>query len=163
MNIKRLLKNKLVLMGGFVVLSLGGLAGPLFLSRAPGLAQASTHIIVYKSPTCGCCSSWEEHLRKNGFDVESRPVADMAEVKREQHVTQALSSCHTAKVGDYIIEGHVPAASIKRLLSEHPKNIVGLAVPGMPVGSPGMEGPNPQKYQVVSFDSSGQASVYAEY
>jgi hypothetical protein len=125
-------------------------------------AQSAPAVAVFKSPTCGCCAKWVEHLRANGFAPTATNVDDMNAVKAKHNVPQALQSCHTALVGGYVIEGHVPAADIKRLLKEKPA-IVGLAVPGMPAGSPGMEGPPPRKYDVVSFDKQGNTSVYSTH
>jgi hypothetical protein len=126
-------------------------------------AQQSVKIDVYKDPTCGCCANWVGHLRKNGFAVHSADVADIQAVKAKYNVPAALRSCHTAVVNGYVIEGHVPAADVKRLLTTRPADVVGLAVPGMPIGSPGMEGSNPQAYQVLAFDKSGRSRIFATY
>lgn len=131
----------------------------LVILAAPALAD---EITVYKSPTCGCCKKWVEHLRDNGFDVTANDVADMAPHKHAAGVPPALASCHTAKVGGFVIEGHVPAADIRRLLRERPK-VRGLAVPGMPAGSPGMEGRYTERYEVLSFTPDGRGSVYARH
>ena len=119
-------------------------------------------ITVYKDPNCGCCKSWIEHLIKHGYRVDAKDSPNMTEIKRGLGVPDALSACHTAVVNGYLIEGHVPAADIKRLLKDKPK-IAGLAVPGMPMGSPGMEGPRTQHYQVLSFDKAGKTKVFASY
>ena len=116
-------------------------------------------IHVYKSPTCGCCVKWVDHLREQGFEVTVEDVVDMTAVKSEAGVPTDLSSCHTAKVGDYLLEGHVPGHAIKDLLAEAP-DIKGLAVPGMPIGSPGMEGPNARGYDVMAFDAAGNRGVF---
>ncbi|MBV9110826.1 MAG: DUF411 domain-containing protein [Gemmatimonadetes bacterium] len=120
--------------------------------------------VVYKSSTCGCCNNWVAHMRQSGFRVETHdvdPQAQLDAVKDQQHVPGNLRSCHTARVGNYVIEGHVPADLVQRLLREHPADIAGLAVPGMVTGSPGMEGPDPQHYDVVAFTKDGQTRVYA--
>ncbi|MFL5485080.1 MAG: DUF411 domain-containing protein [Gemmatimonadaceae bacterium] len=132
--------------------------------RNPPLAARSEKptITVYKSPTCGCCKSWIEHVKKHGYQVDAKDTPDMAEIKRTLGVPDGLTSCHTAIVNGYLIEGHVPAADIDRLLAQKPK-VAGLAVPGMPMGSPGMEGPTPQPYQVMSFDKSGKTAVFAKH
>ena len=101
-----------------------------------------------------------DHLRTNGFTVRGEDMADLAPIKTRHGVPRELQSCHTAVIGSYVIEGHVPAASIKKLLKENPQ-IVGLAVPGMPAGSPGMESPTPQTYDIVAYDQSGKTSVFA--
>ncbi len=119
-------------------------------------------ITVFKTPTCGCCGKWVEHLKANGFTVKVQEVNDTSAYERQYRVPRNMVSCHTAVVNGYTIEGHVPAAEIKRLLNERPK-AVGLAVPGMPVGSPGMEAAHSEEYSVFVFDESGHASVYARY
>ncbi len=115
---------------------------------------------VYKSATCGCCGKWIEHLEAAGLEVESVDVADMSIIKSDHDVPTRLASCHTALIGGYLIEGHVPVEDIERLLEERP-DIVGLAVPGMPIGSPGMEGPNPESYVVLAFDATGATRSFA--
>lgn len=125
-------------------------------------APKQTKITVYKDPSCGCCKNWIEHLKKHGYAVDAKDTPDMAAVKRTLGVPDALTACHTAVVNGYLIEGHVPATDIARLLKEKPK-VAGLAVPGMPMGSPGMEGPRQQHYQVISFDKSGKTKVFASY
>ena len=105
---------------------------------------------------------WVSHLRKNGFAVRSTDVPDMRSVKRQAGVPRAVSSCHTAMVEGYIVEGHVPADDVKRLLAERP-DVRGIAVPGMPIGSPGMEGPNPQPYDVITFDEDGNLTHFASH
>ena len=132
---------------------------PTLAMLLPGKALA-TDILVYKSPTCGCCSAWIDHLKENGFEVEARDHTDMNPVKAVIGVPRHLRSCHTAVVDGYVVEGHVPADLITRMLTEKP-DIKGLAVPGMPMGSPGMEGPRKDVYDVLTFDSKGRTSVYA--
>ncbi|MCU7849491.1 MAG: DUF411 domain-containing protein [Candidatus Thiodiazotropha sp. (ex Lucinoma kastoroae)] len=119
-------------------------------------------IVVYKSPTCGCCSAWIKHLQKNGFSVEMHDRKNMQLVKNSLGVPNHLQSCHTALVGDYIVEGHVPADDITRLLKEKPA-VKGVTVPGMPMGSPGMEGPRKDKYDVLTFEKNGKTRVYSSY
>jgi hypothetical protein len=117
---------------------------------------------VYKSATCGCCKLWVDHVRANGFTARTIDTEDLPKVKAEMGVPTALQSCHTVVVGNYLVEGHVPAADIKRMLSEKPA-IRGLAVPGMPIGSPGMEQGPAQKYEVIAFTAAGQRSVFARH
>jgi len=120
------------------------------------------NIVVYKSPTCGCCADWVDHLEAEGFTVDVHDRNDMNSVKSLLGVPAQLASCHTATVGDYVIEGHVAAAEIKRLLQEQPK-AVGLAVPGMPIGSPGMEMDDKRMpYDTLLFDRD-KASVFASH
>jgi hypothetical protein len=125
-------------------------------------AQAPPKIEVFKTTTCGCCAKWVEHLRSQGFSPRTVDLVNLSEVKAKHNVPRALQSCHTAIVGGYVIEGHVPAADIRSLLKQRPA-VVGLAVPGMPIGSPGMEGPNPDRYDVLSFDKQGQTRVFATH
>jgi hypothetical protein len=134
----------------------------VLLAGSVGFAQAPkpVPVTVYKSPTCGCCGKWVEHMRANGFEVTVNDMPDVAPIKDKQGVPSALRSCHTALVGGYAIEGHVPADLVKKLLKEHP-NAAGIAVPGMPMGSPGMEGATKDTYNIVLFDKTGKTSVYA--
>jgi len=118
-------------------------------------------VVVYKSPTCGCCDAWVSHLEKNGFNVEVHNQRNMTPIKSRMGVPGHLQSCHTAMVDGYVIEGHVPAEDIVRLLKEKPK-VKGLSVPGMPMGSPGMEGPRKDPYNVLTFQSDGKTSVYSK-
>lgn len=124
-------------------------------------AQPLPEVIMHKDPSCGCCGKWAEHLAANGFRVKTVEERDMAAVKRRFGIPAPLASCHTAEVGGYVIEGHVPAVTIKRLLQEKPR-VAGLAAPGMPLGSPGMETPGmpPQAYEVIAFSRDGRASVF---
>jgi hypothetical protein len=118
---------------------------------------------VYKSALCGCCTAWVEHARSNGFTVRTVDTEDLNSVKRELGVPARLASCHTVVVGAYVLEGHVPAMDVKRLLAERP-DVRGLAVPGMPIGSPGMEQGPPsayQRYNVLAFTRAGVTTVFA--
>ncbi|WP_134496623.1 DUF411 domain-containing protein [Microvirga pakistanensis] len=126
-------------------------------------ADAPRRMVVTKDPSCGCCSAWVEHIRSAGFSIEVVETPDISRVKARLGVPQNLASCHTAEIDRYVIEGHVPADAIKRLLAEQP-HARGLAVPGMPAGSPGMEVPDmePQTFEVVLFGPSGQRS-FARY
>ena len=117
---------------------------------------------VFKSATCGCCIRWISHLQEHGFTVTATDVGDMSKVKVENDVPPQLYSCHTALIDGYVIEGHVPAPDIMLLLAER-SEVSGLAVPGMPIGSPGMEGPNPEAYEVFSFDDSGTIREFATH
>jgi hypothetical protein len=137
------------------------LASWLLVGNASSAGEARK-IQVYKSPTCGCCEKWVEHLKARGFDVSVSNVDDVTPVKRELGVPAGASSCHTAFVGGYFVEGHVPAEDITRLLAEHP-DVAGIAVPGMPLGSPGMEGPNAPPYKVLAVRKDGKLEVFAEH
>jgi len=125
-------------------------------------AEAEDTITVYKSPTCGCCTKWISHLEENGFTVNAIDTKDMYQVKKDAGLHPGLGSCHTGIVDGYTIEGHVPASDIKRLLAERPA-VRGLAVPGMPIGSPGMEGPRKDRYSVLTFDDSGKTTVFSSH
>ncbi len=120
---------------------------------------------VYKSASCGCCGGWVDHAKGAGFTVKVIDTEALATVKADLGVPARLQSCHTVVVGNYLVEGHVPAADVKRLLAEKPA-VRGIAVPGMPIGSPGMEqGPvsGYQKYEVIAFTASGGTSVFAKH
>ena len=123
-------------------------------------APAGPGIVVYKTATCGCCGKWVEHLRANGFTVKAEDVTDLAAVKQRYGVGLQLQSCHTAVVGDYVFEGHVPADAIEKFLAKPPANARGLAVPGMPPGSPGMESASAQPYDILVFDRTGATKVF---
>src|SRR6266536_4131705 len=127
---------------------------------APGAAGSPVN--VFKTATCGCCAKWVEHLQSNGFEVNVEDVPSTAEYRQKYGVPDKLRSCHTAVVGGYAIEGHVPAREIQRLLKSGAK-AKGLAVPGMPAGSPGMEGPRSDAYAVLPFEAHGRSSVYRSY
>jgi hypothetical protein len=132
-----------------------GAGAGLALAALPGAnAQYKPLVTVYKSPACGCCGEWEEHMRSSGFRLETQKMADVTPLKRKYGVPETLYSCHTATVGGYVLEGHVPAADIKRLLRERTKT-TGLAVPGMVPGSPGMEQGVPQPFSTIAFDDRG--------
>ncbi|MHC2618904.1 hypothetical protein ACVIW2_000936 [Bradyrhizobium huanghuaihaiense] len=134
---------------------LGLIAGAtLGVVTRPAFA-AEPVIKVHKDPNCGCCSGWVQHLRDAGFTVEAEDASDLPSVRRRLGVPPDLAACHTAEVSGYLIEGHVPASAVQRLLAERPK-ATGLAVPGMPIGSPGMEGGDPQPYTVVLFGLAGR-------
>lgn len=137
----------------------------LLLASVVSLATAAPQgpvVDVYKSPDCGCCGAWVEHLRQAGFQVRSHDVGDVPGARARLGMPERYGSCHTAKVGGYLVEGHVPAADIRRLLKEQPKSL-GLAAPGMPPGSPGMEGPRAQPYEVLLVQPDGGATVYARH
>jgi hypothetical protein len=140
-------------------------AGVALVSRSgfaqAGAAKAPIPMTVYKSPSCGCCKEWVTHAQKNGFAPKVVDMADLTQVKKDAGVPAALESCHTVLVGAYVVEGHVPADLVHKMLTEKPA-IVGLAVAGMVVGSPGMEhGNQRQPYKVTAWTKAGKTSVYA--
>lgn len=144
------------LAAGAVALALTG------ATLAPTSAATPPSVVtVYKSPSCGCCSAWVEHMKEAGFQVAVKDLPDVSPIKAESGVPGKLQSCHTAIVDGYVLEGHVPADLVKKLLKERPK-VAGLAVPGMPMGSPGMEGPRKDPYDVLTFTVAGQTTVYAK-
>ena len=146
-----------------VVLATLALGGYSWWRSANRPAAELPVITVYKNPTCGCCVKWVDYMRQNGFTVEVEDRTDMDAVRAQHGIPAQLSSCHTAVVGDYVIEGHVPVADIRRLLDEKPQ-VSGLAVPGMPVGSPGMEqGDRWDPFDVLAFTRDGGFGVYASY
>ena len=127
-------------------------------------ADGATALTVYKDPSCGCCTKWIEHLRGAGLRPTVHDRADMDALKDSLGIPSDLRSCHTAVAGRYVIEGHVPAADVKRLLKAAPHGIVGIAVPGMPVGSPGMEmARRADRYDVVAFATNGTRKVFAHH
>lgn len=156
---------------------IGALAVGIFgVSASPGLVSAASgprssaipeqpaaqprNMTVFKSPTCGCCTAWIEHVEKAGFKCTVRDFNDLSEVKKTFGIPRSLESCHTAQIGSYVVEGHVPADLIVKMLRERPVGR-GLAVPGMPIGSPGMEGGTPERYSVLFMNKDGTTRVYA--
>ncbi|MFW9619760.1 MAG: DUF411 domain-containing protein [Sulfurospirillum sp.] len=127
-------------------------------------AETLPPVTVYKSKYCGCCGEWVKHMENNGFKVNVIETEALNEVKIKYNVPAPLASCHTAIIGNFIVEGHTPASSIKRFLKEAPKDAIGLAVPGMPLGSPGMEQGNmKQPYDVLAFDKQGHTVVFEKF
>lgn len=141
-------------------LSLLALSGALL--SMPALA-AGPEMVMYQHPDCGCCGKWADHMRENGFRVQQVKTLEMALLKSEAGVPSELASCHTARVEGYIVEGHVPASDVQRMLEERPA-IIGISAPGMPLGSPGMEGPYPaERYEVIGFDALGGSRVFSSH
>lgn len=127
------------------------------------ISITNPEITVYRDPGCRCCGGWMDHLKTQGFDPENVPTADMDAIRQQYAVPQDLGSCHTALIDGYVVEGHVPAADIQRLLAERP-NIAGIAVPGMPIGTPGMESEQDREsFTVFSFDKTGNPEVFNQY
>lgn len=137
-------------------------AGQPAASSAPENVVPAAAMVVHRDPSCGCCEAWSALARNAGYAVTLKDEPDMAAIKRQYFVPEELASCHTAVLGGYAIEGHVPFDDVARLLREKPANIVGIAVPGMPRGSPGMEMPDGSKdhFQVSAFDRAGRVSVW---
>lgn len=126
-------------------------------------ADDTMHVEMHKNPGCGCCEAWADHLRTFGFIVDSVPDADIIEFKEKQGIPRPLMSCHTAIIDGYFVEGHVPAKDIMQLLKIKPEHVTGIAVPGMPLGSPGMEHPRPQEFNTIALLSDGSAYVFAQH
>ena len=126
------------------------------------IAQTAGTIELYKSPYCGCCGKWAEHMTKAGFSVKAHEIDDVPATRKKLGMPEKLGSCHTAKIGNYLLEGHVPADDIKRLLKEKPKAL-GLAVPGMPAGSPGMDIPNSPPYETLLVQTDGRTRIFAKH
>ena len=164
--------KKLALYTGIAAIVIGAGATTLALqadeSAQPSASlteseEAGQTITIYKSPSCGCCQSWVEHLEANGFETNTIDTSNINEVKQSNGVPREMASCHTALIGDVVIEGHVPAADILAYLENPQFNTVGLSVPGMVQGSPGMETGRKDDYQVIAFRANGQQSVFREY
>ncbi len=150
------MKNKLV----FILLLISSFN---LLANEIKVPMAPVEIEVYRSPSCGCCSKWVKHLEDNNFTVKDVLTNDVNSIKNKYAVPQEMSSCHTAIVNGYVVEGHVPANDIKQMLLNKP-NIIGISVPAMPVGTPGMEmGERKDPYQVVSFDKDKKVQVVNSY
>lgn len=158
---------------GAAILVTGGVSIGVYSAVAPkqmhhhataeNLPPEALKITAFRSPTCGCCGVWIEHMKAQGFQVQDNITEDLEGVKREHNVPDDLASCHTAISNGYVIEGHILAADVKRLLAEKP-DVAGIAVPGMPIGSPGMESGNiKEPYTVFTFDEIGQTAVFAEH
>ncbi len=152
--------NKFIKIGVVALGLMGaGVAGWTIMDQQP--AQAA-QMVVYKSPTCGCCGAWIDHVKDSGFEVEVHEVFDLAPIKAKAGVPGEMESCHTAMIDGYVVEGHVPADDIKRLLVERP-DAQGIAVPGMPIGSPGMEmGDEKEHYASVLFSDAGY-QIFAKH
>ncbi len=158
---------------GAAILVTGGVGVGVYSAVAPkpmhhpaiaeNLPPEALKITAFRSPTCGCCGVWIEHMKAHGFQVQDNITEDLEGVKREHNVPDDLASCHTAIANGYVIEGHIPAADVKRLLAKK-SDVAGIAVPGMPIGSPGVESGNiKEPYSVFTFDEAGQTTVFAEH
>lgn len=138
-------------------------ASPASVAAIPGPATTagpdSTALVVYKESTCPCCNSWVDYMRTDGFNVVTYNVTDLDAVKQKHNIAGNLQSCHTTEVGGYYVEGHVPADLVRRLLAERPR-VAGIAVPGMPVGSPGMEVGPAEPYDILTVDSAGRTAIF---
>ncbi len=152
MNIKRI--------AAIVVVLVAFAGGWLYAGRTP-LVDGVT-VEMYQNPACGCCSKWAAHMEAAGFTVEIHKTDQLNSIKEREGLTAATAGCHTSKVDGYLVEGHVPAREVARLLSERP-DIKGITVAGMPMGSPGMEGGRRDRYDVLSIDNEGNTAVFASY
>lgn len=139
------------------------LLGNSLVQAQARLEKPLPDIVVHRSPSCGCCGKWLEHLKSNQFNVIDKMLDDVQSVKDHYGVSAAMASCHTALIDGYVVEGHVPANDIKKLLATKPK-VIGISVPGMPLGTPGMEmGTQKDAYQVISFDKDQKNQVFSQY
>lgn len=134
-------------------------AAVLASQPAQAIGADTATLVVYKEATCPCCNKWVEYMQANGFRVVTYNVTDLAAVKQKHDIASNLQSCHTTEVGGYYVEGHVPVDLVRKLLAERPR-IAGITVPGMPVGSPGMEVGPPEPYDILSVDSAGRTAIY---
>jgi hypothetical protein len=141
-----------------------GVAGTRLAAEVPGSSAKPTPMTIYKRSSCGCCAKWVDHVRDNGFEPTVRDEEDMDAIKTQLGVPEGMWSCHTALVGKYLIEGHVPASDIQRLVGQQPR-VLGLAVPGMPSGTPGMAQPGAKiaGFEVVAFQLDGTTRTFARY
>jgi hypothetical protein len=150
-------RRKVIQEGALVALAMWGLRRTAIAAPVDGIPM-----VVYKDPSCGCCGKWVEHMKANGFATSVQDTPKMDAIKVRYKVGEKLRSCHTAVVGGYVIEGHVPAGDVKRLLKEKPK-VVGLTIPGMPQSAPGMDMQPPVPYEVLAFDETDKTSSYAKH
>jgi hypothetical protein len=156
-----------------ISLSLGGLywfgqsrsvANDGMVAMSSQVAPTVVNAKVFRTPTCGCCGSWMDHAEAHGFVLEDQQQEDLTPIKEQYGITPELASCHTAIADGYVFEGHIPAEEVKKFLAAPPADVVGLAVPGMPIGSPGMEmGDKTQPYEVLAVHRDGSTSVFASY
>ncbi len=147
------ISNTFILIPFVLILTIGSVS--VFSEPQSGVYT----VTVYKNRFCGCCNKWVDHLKKNGFKVDAYNTSDLGEIKAKYGVPDKLASCHTAFIDGYVVEGHVPADVILKFLKEKPK-VIGIAVPGMPIGSPGMEGSYSEHYDIFTFDRNGKTEVY---
>lgn len=158
-NIKLVLTLGLVVAIGAGLLFVG--AQPESSSARPAISAENADVVVYKTEFCGCCLDWVAHLRDSGLETRVVNVTNTTKTREHFGIPHQLASCHTAKVGKYWVEGHVPADLVQQLLTQEPQDIRGLAVPGMPAGSPGMPSPSPVEYDIVAYHADGSTSIYA--
>jgi len=152
-------RNKILMTFG--TLALAAIAAG-WLWPGSGNTGERIKVVMYQNPACGCCGRWAKHMERNGFDVEIHKSAELNRIKEREGITAATAACHTAFVDGYVVEGHVPARDVKRLLRERPQ-VHGITVPGMPMGSPGMEGSYRDSYEVLTFDANGDTTVFSSY
>ncbi len=153
-----MIKNK-TFIGIIFTIVISAFGGFVFMQSV----SAESEMTVYKSPTCGCCGKWITHMEENGFKIKAVDLLEMNIVKEKYGINRKLASCHTAVIDGYFVEGHVPAVDVQRLLSEKP-DVLGISVPGMPVGSPGMEmGERVDHYSVIAIGKDGDAEVFNQY
>jgi len=150
-----LLIGTIVVVGGFIILGNSE-------NKTPNSTYANLSALVYKTPTCGCCHVFSQYLKSEGVSVEVKDLGDLSEIKKEYGVPRELESCHTSIINGYVVEGHIPLEVIDKLVIEKP-NIKGIALPGMPAGSPGMPGPKVGEWTIFALNNDGTTSVYMKY
>ena len=159
------MNNTKILIVGLLVTA--GVAAFLFWpgNSPQNILSDKTQVVMYKNEGCQCCTKWGDHMEEGEFTVEEVPTPVLMQVKQENGISRELISCHTAMIGDYVVEGHVPRADVERLLKEKPEGVIGLVLPGMPVGSPGMENPTrpAENYDVLLLKKDGTTSVYSSH
>jgi len=154
-------QSKIGIIGGVALFAIAAVL--ILFNPKPTEADTTLPVVtVYKSPTCGCCSKWVKHMESNGFKVITKNRNNLNSIKQQFGIKPEYQSCHTAKIGNYVVEGHVPADDIKRMLDKKPQ-IDGLAVPGMPMGSPGMEGHRKDNYAVLAIKKGEVATVFSRH
>lgn len=159
------MNNAKILIVGLLV-TVGVAAFLFWPGNSPqNILSDKTEVVMYKNEGCQCCTKWGDHMEEGEFTVEEVPTPVLMQVKQQNGITRELASCHTAMIGDYVVEGHVPREDVERLLQEKPEGVIGLAVPGMPTGSPGMEMPGrpADNYDVLLLKKDGTTSVYASH
>ncbi|WP_428235853.1 DUF411 domain-containing protein [Gracilimonas sp.] len=159
------MNNAKILVVGLLV-TVGVAAFLFWPGNSPqSILSDKTEVVMYKNEGCQCCTKWGDHMEEGEFSVEEVPTPVLMQVKQQNGITRELASCHTAMIGDYVVEGHVPREDVERLLQEKPEDVIGLAVPGMPTGSPGMEMPGrpADNYDVLLLKKDGTTSVYASH
>jgi hypothetical protein len=155
--------NRKLLIASLLLYASAGFSEQPLPTSENDASDADRHVVMHKNPGCGCCDVWADHMRSFDFTVEVIEDPKLYDLKDDRGIPQPLFSCHTAFVEGYFVEGHVPAQDVLTLLKLKPENVAGIAVPGMPLGSPGMEHPRPQSFNTIALLSDGNAYVFAQH